>query len=138
MELPRIASQTSICPPSIQLLTDYKPRTPVSKRLLSAASQQEPHFATLPSAACYQPSRKKEEARALQNLRRRLQAARIIEINHRESVEAANRNLKRTEEDQEELDNKQHLLQKVSLSLRKQHKALVPSCIELVCITIIS
>lgn len=115
MELPRIASQTSICPPSIQLLTDLgKPRTPVSKRLLSAASQQEPHFATLPSAACYQPSRKKEEARALQNLRRRLQAARIIEVNHRESVEAANRNLRRTEEDQEDVDNKQHLLQKVS------------------------
>lgn len=114
MELPRIASQTSICPANIQLLTDYgRPRTPVSKRLLSASAQQEPHFASLPSAACYQPSRKKEEARALQNLRRRLQAARVIEVNHRESVEATNRNLRRTE-DQEELDNKQHLLQKVS------------------------
>lgn len=115
MELPRIASQTSICPPNIQLLTDYgKPRTPVSKRLLSSTSQQEPQFVALPSAACYQPSRKKEEARALQNLRRRLQATRIIEINQREALEARNRNLRKTEEDQEDLDNKQHLFQKVS------------------------
>lgn len=115
MELPRIASQTSICPPNIQIFTEYgKPRTPVSKRLLSVSSQQEPQFAALPSATCYQPSRKREEARALQNLRRRLQAARVIEVNHREAVETvANRNLRRTEEDQEELDNKQHLLQKV-------------------------
>lgn len=86
----------------------------MSRRLLSVSSQQEPQFAALPSATCYQPSRKREEACALQNLRRRLQAARVIEINHREAVETvANRNLKRTEEDQEELDNRQHLLQKV-------------------------
>lgn len=112
MELPRIASQTSICPPSIQLLTDYsKPRTPVSKRLLSAANQQEPQFATLPSAASYQPSRRLEEARALQNLRRRLQAVRVLEAN-RELTDYDK--TVRSNEDQEELDNKQHLLQKVS------------------------
>lgn len=115
MELPRIASQTSICPPSIQLLTDYsKPRTPVSKRLLSAANQQEPQFATLPSAACYQPSRRREEARALQNLRRRLQAVRVVEAN-REFTEYDRTT--RSNEDQEELDNKQHLLQKVSIEV---------------------
>lgn len=127
MELPRIASQTSICPPNIQLLTDYgKPKTPVSQRLLSVSSQQEPQFASLPSAACYQPSRKREEARALQNLRRRLQAARVIEVNHqRQSVESANRNFGRTEGDQEELDNKQHLLQKVRFIFIKKINAEV-------------
>ncbi|KAJ8984631.1 hypothetical protein NQ317_009859, partial [Molorchus minor] len=62
MELPRIASQTSICPPSIpgiQLLTEYqKPRTPIlSKRLLKATKQPaEPQFAVIPSARNYQVS----------------------------------------------------------------------------------
>ncbi|KAJ3665530.1 hypothetical protein Zmor_001022 [Zophobas morio] len=113
MELPRIASQTSICPPSIQMLTEYsKPRTPVSKRLLSASIQPaEPQFAVLPSAPSYQPSRKREEARALQNLRKRMQAVRVLQANKPEPIEAtcANNNISPAD-----LDNRTYLLQKVS------------------------
>lgn len=113
MELPRIASQTSVCPPSIQLLTEYsKPRTPVSKRLLSASKQSaEPQFAVLPSAPSYQPSRKREEARALQNLRKRLQAVRVLQANKPEPIEASSANNNLSPED---LDNRAYLLQKVS------------------------
>ncbi|KAJ8935895.1 hypothetical protein NQ318_016228, partial [Aromia moschata] len=114
MELPRIASQTSICPPSIpgiQLLTEFqRPRTPVSKRLLNATKQPaEPQFAILPTAPSYQPSRKREEARALQNLRKRLHAVRVLKANRAEPVEAicANNNLS-----PEEIDNRPYLLQK--------------------------
>ncbi|XP_056633701.1 uncharacterized protein LOC130899229 [Diorhabda carinulata] len=116
MELPRIASQTSICPPTIpgiQLMTGYqKPKTPVSKQLLTAAKQPaEPQFAVLPSSASYQPSRKREEARALQNLRRRLQAVKVLQANRAEPIEAtscANNNLS-----PEELDNRPYLLKKI-------------------------
>ncbi|CAG9832622.1 unnamed protein product [Diabrotica balteata] len=116
MELPRIASQTSICPPTIpgiQLMTGYqKPKTPVSKQLLTAAKQPaEPQFAILPSSASYQPSRKREEARALQNLRRKFQAVRVLQANRAEPVEAsscANNNLS-----PEELDNRPYLLKKI-------------------------
>lgn len=115
MDLPRIASQTSLCPPSIQLLTDYpKPRTPASKRILSATTQPaEPQFAILPSAPAYQPSRKREEARALQNLRRRLQAVRVVQANKPEPIEAAscaNNNLTSAD-----FDNRPQLLQKVKI-----------------------
>ncbi|XP_019866209.1 uncharacterized protein LOC109595316 [Aethina tumida] len=113
MELPRIASQTSICPPSIQLLTEYgKPRTPVSRKLLQQQQQQqaEPQFAVLPSAHSYQPSRRREEARTLQNLRKRLQAVRVLQANKPEPIEAlcANNNLS-----PEEIDNRPNLLQKI-------------------------
>lgn len=118
MDLPRIASQTSICQSNIQLLTDYKPRTPVSKRLLNAQpSNQEPQFAVLPSSSTsFQPSRKREEARALQNLRRRVQAVKIVQANQQESIESSsssNCNNKNLTDPQ--LDNRPHLLQKVSL-----------------------
>lgn len=117
MDLPRIASQTSLCPSNIQLLTDYKPRTPVSKRLLNVPStNQEPQFAVLPSSSTFQPSRKREEARALQNLRRRVQAVRIVQANQQESIESSsssNGNTKTTSDSQ--LDNRPNLLQKVSL-----------------------
>ncbi|KAG5858294.1 hypothetical protein JTB14_001228, partial [Gonioctena quinquepunctata] len=116
MELPRIASQTSICPPSIpgiQLLTEYqKPRESASKKLLQGSKQPaEPQFAVLPSAPAYQPSRKREEARALQNLRRRLQSVRVLQANRPEPIEAscANNNIS-----PEELYNRPYLLQKLN------------------------
>lgn len=58
-----------------------------------------------------QPSRRREEACALQNLRKRLQAVRVLKANRAEPIEAscANNNLS-----PEELDNRPVLLQKVS------------------------
>lgn len=120
MELPRIASQTSICQPSIQLLTSgyslETPRTPASKRLLSASANQEPQFAVLPSASSFQPSRKKEEARALQNLRKRLQAVRVVQANtQHESVESTKYNGNGNgNANEQQLDNRPQLFQKVS------------------------
>lgn len=111
MDLPRIASHTSLCSPNIQILTDYKPRTPVSKKLLSASAQQEPQFAVLPSSSSFQPSRKREEARALQNLRRRVQAVRVVQANQQESIESCNANQNNGTD--LHLDNRPHLLQKV-------------------------
>ncbi|CAH1113406.1 unnamed protein product [Psylliodes chrysocephalus] len=119
MELPRIASQTSIFPPAIpgiQLMTGYqKPKspakTPVSQKLLTVPKPAaEPQFAVLPSSASYQPSRRREEAFALQNLRRRLQTVRVLKANRAEPIEAscANNNLS-----PEELDNRPYLLKKV-------------------------
>ncbi|KAF7268752.1 uncharacterized protein LOC143195873 [Rhynchophorus ferrugineus] len=107
------ASQSSICPP-IQLLTQCpnRPRTPVSKRLLSSAIQSaEPQIPVLPSAPHYQPSRKREEAKVLQNLRRRLNAAKIVQANRPEPIEArtaVNNNLS-----PEDIDNRPYLLQKI-------------------------
>lgn len=112
MDLPRIASQTSLCPSNIELLTDYKPRTPVSRRLLNVSSQQEPQFAVLPSSSSFQPSRKREEARALQNLRRRVQAVRVVQANQQENTESCNGNTKNISDIV--LDNRPNLLQKVS------------------------
>ncbi|VEN60638.1 unnamed protein product, partial [Callosobruchus maculatus] len=89
-----------------------------SRRLLQAATlkqkqaQQEPQFVQLPAATSYQPSRKREEARTLQNLRRTLQAVRVLKENRAEPIEAsqhgANNNLS-----PEEIDNRPYLLQKV-------------------------
>lgn len=98
------------------MLSEYpKQRTPVSRRLINASSTQpaEPQFAILPSAPAYQPSRKREEARALQNLRRRLQAARVLQANKPEPVEAAGLN---NNVSPEELDSRPYLLQKVGFS----------------------
>ncbi|ENN81942.1 hypothetical protein YQE_01653, partial [Dendroctonus ponderosae] len=84
-----------------------RPRTPVSKRLLSS----EPQIPVIPSAPQYQPSRRREEAKVLQNLRRRLNAAKVVQANRPEPVEArscANNNLS-----PEDTDNRPYLLQKV-------------------------
>lgn len=82
-------------------------------RLLSTSIQNtEPQIPEIPSAPQYQPSRRREEAKALQNLRRRLNAAKIVQANKPEPIEArtcANNNLS-----PEETDNRPYLLQKVS------------------------
>lgn len=82
-------------------------------RLLSSSIQNsEPQIPEIPSAPQYQPSRRREEAKALQNLRRRLNAAKIVQANKPEPIEArscANNNLS-----PEETDNRPYLLQKVS------------------------
>ncbi|KAL1490546.1 hypothetical protein ABEB36_013222 [Hypothenemus hampei] len=112
MELPRTASQSSICPLQILTQPNGRPRTPVSKRLLSSSIQNpEPQIQLIPSAPQYQPSRRREEAKVLQNLRRRLNAVRVVEANRPQSVEArfcANNNL-----NSEETDNRPYLLQKI-------------------------
>ncbi|KAH1005471.1 hypothetical protein HUJ04_006452 [Dendroctonus ponderosae] len=82
MELPRIASHSSICPPLQMLTHPNRPRTPVSKRLLSS----EPQIPVIPSAPQYQPSRRREEAKVLQNLRRRLNAAKVVQANRPEPI----------------------------------------------------
>ncbi|XP_060525833.1 uncharacterized protein LOC132701711 [Cylas formicarius] len=127
MELPRIASQSSICPqampPGIRLLTQPcgRPKTPVSKRLLSTSiqqqqqQQQEPQIPTLPCAPQYRPSRRREEAQVLQNLRRKFNAAKIVQANRPEPVEAAastaNNNVT-----PEEIDDRPNLFQKILLN----------------------
>lgn len=76
-------------------------------RLLSS----EPQIPVIPSAPQYQPSRRREEAKVLQNLRRRLNAAKVVQANRPEPVEArscANNNLS-----PEDTDNRPYLLQKV-------------------------
>ncbi|XP_066246143.1 venom allergen 3-like [Euwallacea similis] len=113
MELPRIASQSSIYPPFYMLThPNGPPRTPVSKRLLSSSIQNsEPQIPVIPTAPQYQPSRRREEAKVLQNLRRRLNAAKIVQANKPEPVEArtcANNNLS-----PEETDSRPYLLQKI-------------------------
>ncbi|XP_050295874.1 uncharacterized protein LOC126735838 [Anthonomus grandis grandis] len=123
--LPRIASHSSICPP-LQMLTQphpARPRTPVSKRLLSNAALSttsggvEPQVQPIPVLPCsaqYQPSRRREEAKALQNLRRRLNAAKVVQANRPEPIEArnycANNNPRLSPED---IDNRPYLLQKI-------------------------
>ncbi|CAH0559369.1 unnamed protein product [Brassicogethes aeneus] len=122
MDLPRVTSQSSLCP------TDHsdKSRTPASQKLLVQQQQQkalaainretcgqqppEPQFAILPSAHGYRPSRKREEALALQNLRRRLQAVRVMQANKQEPVEAlgANNNISA-----EDIDNRPKMLKKI-------------------------
>ncbi|KAJ8965470.1 hypothetical protein NQ314_004115 [Rhamnusium bicolor] len=124
MELPRIASQTSICPPSIpgiQLLTEYqKPRTPVSKRLLNATTQPaEPQFAILPSAPAYQVAQPEERRSSRPTkFEKRLQAVRVLKANRAEPIEAscANNNLS-----PEEVDNRPYLLQKASSATLKTY-----------------
>ncbi|KAK9701788.1 Cysteine-rich secretory protein family [Popillia japonica] len=116
MDLPRIASHTSICQTAtnIQMLTDFQSRVPASKRLLSASVPQEPQFAMLPSASNYQPSRRREEARTMQNLRRRMQALRVVHANRQESIEQATRSSNREDAvSEQQLDNRPHLLQKI-------------------------
>ncbi|CAH1118749.1 unnamed protein product [Phaedon cochleariae] len=114
MDSVRIASQSAERQPPPETSrcgSGGKPR-PLASKQLSAASRQsaEPQFAVLPLAAAYQPSRKKEEARALQNLRRRLQAVRVLQANRAEPIEAscANNNLS-----PEEIDSRPFLLQKI-------------------------
>ncbi|XP_071051293.1 venom allergen 3-like [Onthophagus taurus] len=87
-------------------------RVPVSRRLLSASIQQEPQFAVLPSASVYQPSRKREEAHALQNLRRRVQSLRIVHAKTGSETAKSN-NGNDGELQQEELDNRPQLLHKI-------------------------
>lgn len=103
-------SHTSLNPSSLQPLLD-KQRTPISKRILSASSQ-EPQFAVIPSTSNFQPSCKREEARALQNLRRRLQALRVVQSNLAEPIEVINAS--KTNSSYSQLDNRPQLLQKVS------------------------
>ena len=85
-------------------------RVPASRRLLSAGVQSEPQFAVLPFASSYQPSRRREEARALQNLRRRVQAGRA------ECADEAARTAARDSDEHQQLDNRPLLLQKVRRS----------------------
>ncbi|XP_065170389.1 venom allergen 3-like [Atheta coriaria] len=109
MELPRNASQVSLLVPAAAGSSNGVGR--VSQRLLSVQPQppppNEPQFVQLPSSANYQPSRKREEARALQNLRRRVQQLRIVEAN-----ESLNRRSP-PPRDQQSLDNRPNLLQKI-------------------------
>ncbi|XP_044757136.1 probable pathogenesis-related protein CaO19.6200 [Coccinella septempunctata] len=111
MEIPRISSQASICPPTIQV-TPFKPnRTGTfSQRLLNQHNNYEPTFAILPTTPNYQPSRKREEAEALQNLRRKFRAVKILEANRPEPPVPpfSNNNLSPTD-----VDNRPNLLQKI-------------------------
>lgn len=144
MDLPRTSSQTSICPQLLTDLTKSQQRTPASKRLLSATQQQqqqqdknpstnnnqttqtgvvvvpptnnEPQFAIIPPLPGFQPSRRREEARVLQNLRKRIQAVRVLQANKPEPIEvlqstsSANNNIC-----PDDIDNRPHLLQKVKI-----------------------
>lgn len=130
MDLPRIASHTSISPTNIELLNYnassaastgtaelFKPRTPVSRRLLSSSSTTNefnanvPTFNIIPGAGtAFQPNRKREEACALQNLKRRVQQLRIIKANQQAPVESSV-----TIKDNQDLDNRPQLFQKVLL-----------------------
>lgn len=132
MDLPRIASHTSISPTNIELLNyNHTPesiinnqnsvnqRTPVpNRRLLSAfvcdnnvnVQPHPPQFSNLSAAgASFQPSRKREEACALQNLKKRVQALRVLKANQQEPVESNN-----VVKDNQELDNRPQLFQKVN------------------------
>ncbi|KAK5650282.1 hypothetical protein RI129_001311 [Pyrocoelia pectoralis] len=108
MDLPRISSHTSLNP-SLPILSSFRSRIPISRKLLSA-SNQEPQFAVIPSTSHFQPSCKREEARALQNLRRRVQALRIVQDNRAEPIEAVNANQNSS---YTQLNNRPQLLQKI-------------------------
>ncbi|KAK9881991.1 hypothetical protein WA026_018180 [Henosepilachna vigintioctopunctata] len=109
MELPRISSQVSICPPNSQVSSSKPKNTTFSQRLLNQHTNYEPTFAILPTAPNYQPSRKREEAKALQNLRKRLRAVKIVEANRPDPpLPSPNNNLSPTD-----IDNRPHLLQKI-------------------------
>lgn len=131
MELPRIASQTSISPTNIELLNyNHTPeallnankvkRTPVAnRRLLSTyvfdnnvnVQPHPPQFSNLSAAgASFQPNRKREEACALENLKKRVQQTKILKAQY----EPAESN---TVKDNQELDNRPHLFQKVNILL---------------------
>ncbi|KAK4883271.1 hypothetical protein RN001_006590 [Aquatica leii] len=111
MDLPRTPSQTSFNPSNaIHVLSNFRSRTPISRRLLSA-SNQEPQFAVIPSTSHFQPSCKREEARALQNLRRRVQALRLLQDNRPEPIEAVNAS--QNSPSFTNLDNRPQLLQKI-------------------------
>lgn len=112
MDLPRMPSNASLSPSNLPLLSDLRSRQPISRKLLSA-SNQEPSFAVIPSASNFQPSRKREEARALQNLRRRVQALKIVQSNRPESIEASTAS--KNSSSYKQLDNRPQLLQKVKL-----------------------
>lgn len=111
-------SRASLSPPSIQLVSDLnRSRTPISRKLLSA-SNNEPQFAVIPSASHFQPSCKREEARALQNLRRRVQALRVVQGNRPESIEATNAS--KNNSSYLQLDNRPQLLQKVGINYQEK------------------
>lgn len=139
MELPRIASHTSISPTNIELLNynqvqvSEARRTPVaSRRLLSAYVTDAagangnasvsggpqppqlpppPQFNSLSGAgAGFQPSRRREEACALSNLKKRVQALRVHKANQQETLDAPIAAFK----DNHELDNRPQLFQKVT------------------------
>lgn len=74
---------------------------------------------TVPSGvgAAFQPSRKREEACALQNLKRRVQQLRLMKANQQEPVEC-NINGKDRDDNTADLDNRPQLFQKVSFHSR--------------------
>lgn len=131
MDLPRIASETSISPTNIELLNynhtpdgiindqNRAPRTPVpNRRFLSTyvcdnnvnVQPHPPQFSSLSAAgASLQPSRKREEACALENLKKRVQALRLSKANQQDHAETNN-----AVRDNQELDNRPQLFQKVN------------------------
>lgn len=108
MDLPRFTSQSSLTqsnnPPSAG--GTLRPK-PLSQRI--NFSNVEPSFAILPVIPGMQPSRKREEAKALHNLRCRLRAVKILEINRPEPIV----NFSSDNVSPSESENRPHLLQKV-------------------------
>lgn len=155
MDLPRIASHTSLSIPQLELLhynqnvspsreiadsastsTSYlKTRTTVSKRLLNAVPTtttpstvtpenviQIPQITIQPpqlGLSNLPPSRRREEAQALRNLKKRVQQLRVVKANQEFDNDTTpipiiktNANLR--DVPQVELDNRPKLLQRVS------------------------
>ncbi|XP_017784670.1 PREDICTED: uncharacterized protein LOC108568221 [Nicrophorus vespilloides] len=139
MNFPRFSSQTSLCqqspppppPPQqtsspsssataavvvVPVPSNNSSRTPISQRVLSA--NPEPQFLQLPNSTHYQPSRRKEEARALQNLRRRVHQLRlntghaVVTATSSNASSSAPAAADRNANDLQ-LDNRPHLLQKI-------------------------
>ncbi|CAG9857781.1 unnamed protein product [Phyllotreta striolata] len=66
--------------------------TGCSETSASKCTWAEPQFFLIPVAPGYQPSRKREEAFALRNLRKRLQAVEVLKANRAEPIEASSPN----------------------------------------------